>query len=323
MKVLIAEDDPVSRRLLQAFLVKSGYEVIAVEDGGTAWEVLQAEGGPRLAVLDWMMPRMDGVEVCRGLRQLTNRPYTYVLLLTAKDEKRDVTEGLDSGADDYLVKPFHPQELRARLRVGMRILALEDDLVAARERLQFKATHDLLTGAWNRGAILEVLERELSRARRQNISLGILLADLDHFKAVNDEHGHLVGDQVLQEVARRLTGSVRDYDAVGRYGGEEFLLVMPGCDASSTRDRAEQIRVAVSKSPVRVGEEVMPVSLSIGAVSSAAWGAADADALLRAADVALYRAKSAGRNRVELALPEQFQPSAHPPGGSPVPAKTE
>ncbi len=304
MRVLLAEDDSVLRRLLESLLGKWGYEVVAAQDGAEAWKLLQAQDAPRLALLDWMMPGMDGVEVCRAARRRVAQPYTYILLLTARDNKRDVVDGLESGADDYLSKPFHPQELEVRLRVGKRILELEDSLVAAREAMQFKATHDALTGLWNHAAILDILHRELVRARREHGSVGILLADLDHFKAINDTRGHLAGDDVLREVARRLTGAVRVYDAVGRYGGEEFLIVMPGCDPATTRDRAEHLRGAVGSQPAESSGGDIPITLSVGAVSSRDWGEAEADTdtLLRAADAALYRAKNAGRNRIEMAV---------------------
>jgi len=242
MRILIADDEPVSRRMLQALLVKWGYEVSTAEDGDDAWRHLQVAEAPRMALLDWMMPGQNGVDVCRALRKLRPDPYTYILLLTAKDAKESVVEGLESGADDYLVKPFNPQELKARIRVGQRLLDLEDKLVQAREAMRFKAMHDVLTGVWNRGTVLEALEREVWRARREGNSLGILMVDLDHFKSVNDTYGHLAGDAVLREVTRRMHSEVRPYDAVGRYGGEEFLILLPGCTSAETRQKAERLR---------------------------------------------------------------------------------
>jgi diguanylate cyclase (GGDEF)-like protein len=321
VKVLIAEDERVSCRLLETFLRKWGYEVVVAENGADAWKILQAEDAPRLALLDWIMPDMDGAELCRRVRRRVAQPYIYTLLLTAKDDKREVIEGLESGADDYLTKPFHPQELRARLRVGRRVLELEDNLVAAREVLQFKATHDPLTGLWNHSAILDVLGRELSRARRAAGSVGILLADLDHFKSINDAHGHLVGDEVLGEIARRMVASVRVYDSVGRYGGEEFLIIAPGCDASNTRASGERLRAAIAGQPVNTSEGPMRVTLSLGVVSSSAWREEDANALLRAADAVLYRAKNAGRNRVELAAPEKISVVLRNPSEDPLISK--
>ena len=303
MKILIAEDDSVSRRMLTSLLSRSGYEVVAVEDGVKAWEILQAEDAPRLALLDWMMPGMDGVDVCRQARKQVGRPYAYLILLTAKGGKVDVIEGLESGADDYLTKPYDAQELKARMRVGLRILELEDNLVASRDAMQFKATHDPLTGLWNRGAVLDFLHREVSRARREKSALGILLCDLDHFKRINDTRGHEAGDEVLREVARHFKGAVRPYDAVGRYGGEEFLILLPGCELRTTRQRAEELRAAIAAHPVQTAQGNIPVTLSMGVLVSRDWPQMDADALLRTADGALYRAKAAGRNRVELARP--------------------
>jgi len=302
MKILIADDDPVSSRLLDRLLVKWGYEVIAAHDGSEAWEVLQAENAPRVALLDWIMPGIDGLEICRRVRARSAQPYVYIMLLTANDKVGNLVEGLESGADDYLTKPFHPQELRARLRVGLRMLDLESRLVEARESLRFKASHDSLTTIWNRGAIIEMLERELSRARRDGSSVGILLADIDHFKRVNDTRGHLVGDEVLRAVTGRLKGEVRSYDSVGRYGGEEFLIVLPGCDNPKLTTKAERLVKVVECSSIGTSTGTVAVTISIGGIASGDCPHADVNKLLLAADTALYRAKVSGRNRSEMAL---------------------
>ena len=301
MRILIADDDPVSCRLLDRLLHKWGYDVTAAHDGMEAWEVLQAERAPRVALLDWMMPGMDGLEVCRRVRARSSQPYVYIMLLTANDKVGNVVEGLESGADDYLTKPFHPQELRARLRVGLRMLELESSLVEARENLRFKASHDALTSIWNRGAIIELLERELSRARRDGSSVGVLLADIDHFKRINDTRGHLVGDEVLRAVTGRLKGEVRSYDAVGRYGGEEFLIILPGCDNPKLTAKAQQLVKIVERSSVETSTGAVPVTISIGGIASGDCPHAELSKLLHAADTALYRAKVSGRNRSEMA----------------------
>jgi two-component system cell cycle response regulator len=304
-RILIAEDDPVSRRVLQTFLVKWGYEVIIAEDGFQALAVLERQDFPRLAVLDWMMPGLEGTEVCERIRNELNRAYVYILLLTARSQKEDILKGLESGADDYLTKPFDAKELRARLLVGQRILGLQDHLIEAREELLFQATHDALTGLANRGVILEALHRENSRQLREGGSFGIALVDVDHFKYVNDRHGHLTGDAVLRELARRMCASVRPYDIVGRYGGEEFLIVVPSSAAAGTMGLAERIRKSIEEFPVRTeaGEIQMTVSLGV-AISDPALPL-DPQELIRVADDALYRAKDLGRNRCELGTPAE------------------
>jgi two-component system cell cycle response regulator len=301
MKILIADDEAVSRRMLQGMLEKWGYEVIAVQDGDEAWGKLKVPGAPRIALLDWMMPGQNGVEICRSLRKLRPEPYTYLLLLTAKDAKESVVEGLESGADDYLTKPFNPQELKARIRVGLRLLELEDNLVQAREMMRHKATHDTLTGVWNRGAVLETMEREVWRSRREGISLGVLMVDLDHFKLVNDTYGHLAGDAVLREVTKRMQTDVRPYDGIGRYGGEEFLVLLPGCNREVTKVTAERIRKIVSAVPVETAAGSLKITMSIGAVATGDWPQNSPSQILQMADSALYRAKEEGRDRTVVA----------------------
>jgi len=300
MKILIADDESISRRMLQAMLGKWGYEVIAVADGNAAWEILKSPDAPRMALLDWMMPGQNGVDVCRAVRKQRPEPYTYILLLTAKDAKESIVEGLESGADDYLTKPFNPQELKARIRVGLRVLGLEDNLVQAREVMRFKATHDALTEVWNRGAILETLESEVWRSRRERVSLGVLIMDLDHFKAINDTHGHQTGDTVLREIAKRMKAGVRPYDAVGRYGGEEFIILLPGCSRSALHETAERLRNAVSRNLVVTPVGDLKVTISLGGVDTAEWPAEGPAQILRMADLALYRAKGEGRDRTVI-----------------------
>jgi two-component system cell cycle response regulator len=300
MKVLISDDDAISRLLLKNLLVKWGYEVVETSDGSRAWEILQEENAPRLAILDWMMPGMTGPEICRETRKRLARPYTYFLLVTSREEKNDVVQGLEAGADDYLAKPIFPGELEARLRVGLRILELEDQLVASREVLQYRATHDVLTGLLNRYSVCEFLKRELIRAQRTGETCGVLLADVDHFKSVNDTYGHEAGDIVLREVAIRLRAGIREYDAVGRYGGEEFLIVLAHCDEQSLRVRAEHIIGGFRAQPFHAQAHSLPVTISAGAVSSATMPNSDVDSIIRAADDALYTAKRNGRDRAEV-----------------------
>ncbi|MGB9466889.1 MAG: diguanylate cyclase [Candidatus Acidiferrum sp.] len=305
MKILIADDEALSRRLLEKTLERAGYEVIAVENGKQALEALGKQDGPRLALLDWMMPELDGPGVCRAVRKRSDQTYVYMVLLTSKGSKEETVHGLESGADDYLTKPFNAEELRARLRVGERILLLEDRLVEARENMRFRATHDPLTSLLNRGAILELLGRELHRSYREQKSTAILLGDVDNFKRVNDTLGHVVGDEVLMEIANRLLGAVRSYDFVGRYGGEEFLVVLNSCDPTSAPGRAEEIRKSISNRVLQTAKCQLSLTMSFGVLLSADWGSRPMEELLHEVDTALYEAKAAGRNCLRIARPAE------------------
>jgi two-component system cell cycle response regulator len=297
--VLVAEDDPVSRRLLEVRLQQWGYEVIAIDNGFRALDVVQADDCPELLLLDWMMPGIDGVELCRRVRAMNKPVYPYILLLTARDAKQDLIAGLEAGADDYLTKPFHADELHARLRAGGRILGLQNELIRAREELRFHATHDALTDLWNRKGIMDLFAHELARAHRTGEPLGLMMIDLDHFKAVNDTYGHAAGDAVLKEVAYRLVHSVRSYDLVGRYGGEEFLVILSNASLDEVKGRARRLCVVVEEAPVKFQSHDIRVTISIGATEAPGDQDIQQNRLLHIADLAMYRAKEGGRNRVE------------------------
>ena len=300
MKVLIAEDDAVSRRILEVFLDKLGYEVIVATNGAEALELLRKPDAPRVAILDWMMPGTDGLEVCRQIRRRGAESYVYILMVTAKTQQQDIIDGLEGGADDYLTKPYNIHELKARLRAGLRVVELQAQLMEARDGFRFQATHDALTGLLNRQGILEQLDTELARSSRDGKPVAIAIADLDHFKRINDTHGHLAGDAVLREAARRMRAAVRVYDYIGRYGGEEFLVVLPGCDGEGMQQQAERLRTCVGGSPIVTAEAPLAVTLSVG-VACADPGKNQME-LLQAADEALYRAKRNGRDRIEAAV---------------------
>ena len=301
MRVLIAEDDPVSRKVLESTLRKWGYDVTVTCDGQEAWDELQADDAPRLVVLDWMMPKMCGPEICRKVRSTPDGKYFYILLLTAKGTKDNIIDGLDAGADDYVVKPFNSRELRVRISCGRRIVKLESELISARDKLQIQATHDGLTQVLNRTAIYEALEREQARSVRENVPLTVIMVDLDHFKAINDNFGHAAGDIVLKEVTRRMTENSRKYDFIGRYGGEEFILVLPNCDHTDGRRQSERIRKCIDSQQFDLGSLRIPVSASLGVASTDQFRINDIDELVKLADQALYAAKNGGRNRVVLA----------------------
>jgi diguanylate cyclase (GGDEF)-like protein len=291
VKILIADDELATQRVLETLLVKHGYEVVLAKNGQQTLDALQREDAPNLLILDWLMPDIDGIEICRRVRQTGSQRYIYIIMLTAKTAKEDFVAGLDAGMDDYLSKPFHPDELRARVRVGERILALQN-------QLRIQATRDHLTGILNRGTVIEIAQRELAHAARKGEPAALILADLDNFKRINDTYGHPVGDAVLCETAKRLGMRLRVYDVLGRYGGEEFLILLPGCDAQSAREIAEQLRASVASEavPTAAGELDITMSFGLGAINpgaTATW-----DDLVRTADEALYRAKRAGRDRI-------------------------
>ena len=298
MTILLAEDSAVYRHLITGHLKEWGFEWVCAKDGGEAWNLLSKSDAPRLALLDWVLPGVDGVELCRRLRgRPETEPYTYTILLTAKSEKQEMLEAMDAGADDFLAKPFDPAELKARLLVGKRIVELQQKLVTANGALHHAASHDFLTNLWNRAAILAFLQREVVRSLREGSAMGVILVDVDHFKKVNDELGHETGDYVLQEIAKRFSASLREYDGVGRYGGEEFLLVLPGCDLATTVRRANVIRELISSTAIRTPLRTTTVTVSMGA--AVVDPTTNAESLLRRADRALYQAKRSGRNRVE------------------------
>jgi two-component system, cell cycle response regulator len=308
VKVLVADDDPASCLALTAALRQWGYEVSVTASGQEAWEALHETQAPQLAILDWMMPDLEGPELCRRLRSEDRPTYTYLILLSARDAQDDVITGMDAGADDYVTKPFDPMELRLRVRAGKRIVNLQADLLRAQDELEMQSTHDALTGLWNRPAILRSLHAELARAEREALPLSVVMVDLDHFKAVNDTYGHQAGDTVLREVTTRMGEVIRPYDSLGRYGGEEFLLVLSGCDLRDTEALAERVRAHVCQTPVVVDAGPVTVTLSLGVAQWQMGRGMTAEDLIRAADDALYAAKHRGRNQV-VAAGQPLEPS--------------
>jgi diguanylate cyclase (GGDEF)-like protein len=308
MKILLADDEPIARTMLEHWLAGWGYQVTLARDGESALQALKDDNELRLLVVDWVMPKKDGIEVCKAIRSGPQEPYVYIVLLTAKDDKSDIIAGLDAGADDYLVKPCNPLELKVRLRAGRRVIELQEQLVKARESLRFEAMHDSLTGLLNRGAVLEQLTKELVRASRRGAPVSVLMGDLDHFKAINDTHGHSAGDAVLRETARRLKVGMRAYDSVGRLGGEEFIAVLPECDAKTGLSVAQRLCRSLSDTPTQFAGTPISHSISIGVASTDQFGSSNASELIRAADAALYRAKHAGRSRALLAVEREFEP---------------
>jgi two-component system cell cycle response regulator len=293
MKVLIVEDDPVTRKLLEVFLNKWGYEVSLSHDGREAWDALSEPDSPSLVISDWMMPHMNGLELCRKVRESDMAHYVYFIILTAKGKKPDVIEALRAGADDYLVKPFDQEELKCRVRIGERIVSLE-------QRIMEMASTDFLTGSLNRRAFFERMEQEVQRAAREEGQLSVILADIDGFKAINDKHGHNAGDKVLQKFVKTLSLSLRSYDFLGRYGGEEFLVCLPGTDQFQALQVAERMRKLVEKERIALPDkpETIQITASFGVASHVPGSEGTVLYMTRRADEAMYRAKRSGKNRV-------------------------
>ena len=296
MKVLIAEDDPVTRRLLEIHLRKWGYEVLSVCDGREALEEIEKPEAPSLVISDWMMPGMDGLELCRRIRELEGFGYIYFIIITAKGRKEDVIKGLGAGADDYLIKPVDQEELKCRVKIGQRIIELE-------HRILRLASTDALTGMLNRWAFMEKMGIEIHRSTRENTPFSLLLADIDYFKKINDTFGHQAGDLVLQKFSEQLSNFLRPYDFVGRYGGEEFVVCLPGADDLQARLVAERIRERVEEMRIPLANSAQPVQItaSFGVAFSRLGPKETVDSITRRADEAMYRAKREGRNRVCVA----------------------
>ena len=299
-RILLAEDDPVTRMLMTRFLKKAGYEVDAVANGSEALDKMTQRYYPML-VTDWEMPEMDGVALCKAVRNMQLDGYVYALLLTARDTKEHIIAGLEAGADDYLIKPVHEAELIARLNAGRRILTLEQSLRVANERNRVLSITDALTGAYNRRYLMDQLPRELERCRRYAYPLSVLMCDIDHFKKINDAHGHAAGDEALQQFAARAQKSIRsNSDWMARYGGEEFLIVLPETAHGGAIAVAEKIRGLTSLTPFTTRAGDAPVTVSFGVVSTGPSGpdiSLKVDAMIRIADECLYRSKQEGRNR--------------------------
>lgn len=307
MRTLIVDDDSLQRRLIRASLTRTGYEVLEAPDGIEAWDILQRDPVP-LIITDWMMPNLNGLELIRRIRSGIETGffpnYIYIILVTAKDAKEDVVTGLDSGADDYLTKPFDLNEMLARVKIGVRILNLEARLRESLDQLHVMATYDSLTGLLNRRAVYERAQSELERAHRERQSISLVMLDIDHFKSVNDQHGHLTGDQALRLVAGTIAQNKRSYDWAGRWGGEEFLLVLPQTTIEEAGDIAERMRqsVAAVNFPLANGKYLkLHISLGVSSTDSNRARPPTLGELLQQADDALYQAKNQGRNKVCLA----------------------
>ena len=304
MKALVVEDDLSTRLLIKKIVENEGYEVLEAEDGHEGWSIFQKEkDNIYIALLDWMMPKMDGIELCRRIRKTPVKHYVYIMFLTSMRDIEDIVEGLETGGDDYMTKPFVREELISRIRVGGRIAVLQRKLNEANRKLHILAITDPLTGILNRREFLKRLQVEIYRVSREKKFYSLIMLDIDHFKRVNDTLGHTAGDMVLIEIADRLKTELRPYDLIGRYGGEEFLIGTPGANSEIRRNIAERIRASICKKPFHAGNKELDITASLGITSAIPAGNKKdmihfLKDMIERADSALYRAKNAGRNRV-------------------------
>lgn len=299
--MLLVEDDPVQASATKEILQKVGYDVILAGDGITAIKAVKTEK-PDIILLDVILPGMDGYEICRWLKIEETTKGIPVIMLTVKKELSDKISGLHIGADDYLPKPYNELELNARIYALLRTKALQDELRMKNRQLEellhkvnYMAITDALTGLYNRRRFHDVLTSEFERARRYTTPFSLVMLDIDHFKRVNDVFGHSAGDSVLKEVASILKNSIREIDTASRYGGEEFMAILPNTARENALVVAERIRLMIGQHAFGGIERNITVSIGISGMPDAKIESEEK--LIRCADFALYRAKQLGRNR--------------------------
>jgi len=305
MKVLIAEDDPASNVLVKSLLLRWGFDIVTAFNGEEAWKVLDREDSPQIAIIDWMMPEIDGLEVCRRIREREKGGdrYTYVIMLTAKGDRDDIVTGIDAGADEYIIKPFDKRELRARLRTGQRIIELQTALRAANRKLLLMSRLDPLTGSLSRSAVLDDLDLAVYRSQREGKPLSISLVDVDNLKKLNEQSGRAVGDRALQDSVRRITTCLRRTDSFGRYGTDEFLVILPGVDLDAGMGICLRIRDAIAEKAIVVNDQPFPVTVS---QCLTLWdGKADCQEFVATAERCLAATKTHGVSRLEKVAPHQ------------------
>jgi len=327
MKILVVEDDSITNRMLEKYLVDLDFEVLTALDGRQGWEIFCQED-VRFVITDWMMPEMNGLELVKKIREANEKPYCYIILLTAKNDKNEIVEGISGGADDYVVKPFHKEELAVRVRAGQRIVELQSELFGANEELKKLSETDPLTGLYNRRALADYLKKSQSAPEYDGAPFSFVMADIDRFKQINDLYGHDAGDAVLVEIAGKIKGSARNHDMVSRIGGEEFYVVLPNVDLMQAEDISENMRRVIETSPfVLPDERELHITCSFGVFCVQASSEWDWEHCMKMADKALYESKNSGRNKVTVIVKESERapfpekicsPDAHIENGVPV-----
>ena len=299
MKVLVADDCSTTLEILRVNLSQWGYEPLLVSNGEQALRVLKSPAGPRLALLDWTMPKLEGTSVCRELRSRAESAlnYTYIIVLTAKDGERNLVKALESGADDYLIKPVSTKELQLRVRAGERIIELQDRVVRMNRKLAVITTRDQLTNTLNRNSTMERLTQEVERSARTSRNLSFLTIDIDNFEAINHQYGFAIGDEILRQTAERFKRAIRSYDILGRVGGEEFAIVLPDTDVGLGVGMGERLRCCIQNQPFLIEEQLIPLTITLGVASSSTEGL-DRKRIVNGAERSMRQAKADGGNRV-------------------------
>ncbi len=313
--ILIVDDNAQNIQLVASHLKEEGYRISFSQTGRDVLNKIK-NASFDLILLDIMMPEMDGFEICTRVRQHPEYKEVPIIFLTAKIDKESIVKGFEVGAVDYILKPFHGAELLARIRTHLELKAyrekveeiniqlnkeilkgikMQEELEEMNRRLYEKATKDALTGLFNRRKMTDLIEYEYDRALRNQLPFSVIITDIDHFKAVNDTHGHDCGDEVLQEVSQILTSMTRKQDQASRWGGEEFLLLLPETDTNGARTLAEKIRTKIEQSSYFCGKTELNITMTFG-ISSFTDGKTD-KTVIKEADIALYEGKNSGRNR--------------------------
>lgn len=300
MRILVAESDLAARAMLEDKIAEWGFDVVTCEDGAQAWRALRGDDSPKMAVLDLDLPNMDGLQICRVVRELKKRPHIYLIITISPNRRAEIETTLEAGVDDFIIKPIDPLDLQTKIRAGSRIIRLQGTVTSFLDHYEAQAVSDPLTGLWNESAIVDILGRELARSVRQSTSIGFLVAKLDQFDELGDPSGRLTGDGLIREVARRIYSSVRSYDSVGLTKGKSFVIVAPGCDASNVQTLAKRLNASVGCFRAEVAGDSRQLTMSLGVVlvdSKEDW---DPASILRAGEQALASAKNKAGDRIEI-----------------------
>jgi len=296
MRALISTSNQGGQGFLKKILTEQGYEVIVAQEGEEAWDILRNPAAPRLVILDSGLTGIDGIELCRRIRKRESGDHVYLVVIGGRDGTETVADALEAGANDYLFKSDTVATMKARLLAGRRFLDLVKEIDSAQEVIRSQATYDLLTGLESRVTILDILRREIARAKREEDPVGVVMIGMDQFNVVNETYGRRVGDAVLCEAARRVSRAIRLYDTAGRYADVEFLVVAPGCEGEDVERVAERIRKELGENTIRAHGKTIAVTASLGIIATPPGKEDDEVAFLDAAEGALNRARHAGGN---------------------------